>query len=202
MHFKSPFDPSRLRIPHTGSDQVSANPVTLVSTTPWMFCCYTVLALLSRLNFTTSSHGFCLLHRQASFRHYSNYFLTHTLQSFGRLSTISASQASDTATAQEASAVQTTLATLSWPALCEFVARFASTTMGRQAVQRLPLSEDQEQSEKLVKETAAVDKLEAEYAVELDFGGTSTSQVRLAYKLYSGLSSPNGKRTKEAQQPM
>ena len=49
--------------------------------------------------------------------------------------------------------------------------------MGRQAVQRLPLSQDLEHSEALVKETSAVDKLVSEYAVELDFGGTSTSQV-------------------------
>ena len=49
--------------------------------------------------------------------------------------------------------------------------------MGRQAVQQLPLSQDQEHCEALVQETAAVDKLESEYAVELDFGGTSTSQV-------------------------
>ena len=73
--------------------------------------------------------------------------------------------------------MQAALATLSWPALCEFVARFASTTMGRQAVQRLPLAEDQQHSEALVKETSAVNQLESEYAVELDFGGTSTSQV-------------------------
>ena len=73
--------------------------------------------------------------------------------------------------------MQAALATLSWPALCNYVAGFASTTMGRQAVQRLPLSQDQEHSEALVKETSAVDKLESEYAVELDFGGTSTSQV-------------------------
>ena len=49
-------------------------------------------------------------------------------------------------------------------------------------MQRLPLSQDQEHSEALVKETSAVDKLESEYAVELDFGGTSTSQVLLALK--------------------
>lgn len=79
--------------------------------------------------------------------------------------------------------MQAALATLSWPALCDFVARFASTTMGRQAVQRLPLSRDQEQCEALVQETAAVDKLETEYAVELDFGGTSTSKVLLISRL-------------------
>ena len=54
--------------------------------------------------------------------------------------------------------------------------------MGRQAVQQLPLSQDQEHSEALVQETSAVDKLESEYAVELDFGGTSTSQVLLDIK--------------------
>ena len=73
--------------------------------------------------------------------------------------------------------MQTTLATLGWPALCQFVALFASTTLGRQAVQQLPLPQEQLEVEVLVKETAAVDKLETEYAVELDFGGTSTLQV-------------------------
>ncbi len=84
-----------------------------------------------------------------------------------------------TAPAEEAEspAVQATLATLGWPALCEFVAKFASTTLGRQAVQQLPLPQEQTACEALVKETAAVDKLELEYAVELDFGGTSTAQV-------------------------
>ena len=81
-------------------------------------------------------------------------------------------------TAVESPAVQATLATLGWPPLCEFVARFASTTLGRKAVQHLNLPQAQLEIEVLVKETAAVDKLETEYAVELDFGGTSTSQVR------------------------
>ncbi len=81
------------------------------------------------------------------------------------------------ADSEEHPAVQTTLATLGWPALCEFVARFASTTLGRQAVQPLNLPQEQAEVEALVKETAAVDKLQTEYAVELDFGGTSTSQV-------------------------
>ena len=85
-----------------------------------------------------------------------------------------------TADSEEHPAVQTTLATLGWPALCEFVAKFASTTLGRQAVQRLNLPQAQAEVEAVVKETAAVDKLETEYAVELDFGGTSTSQVLTA----------------------
>lgn len=75
--------------------------------------------------------------------------------------------------------MQQTLATLGWPALCEFAARFASTTLGRQAVQSLDLPEEQIGVEALVRETAAADKLETEYAVELDFGGTSTSQVHI-----------------------
>lgn len=87
-----------------------------------------------------------------------------------------------TADSEEHPAVQTTLATLGWPALCEFVAKFASTTLGRQAVQRLTLPQEQAEVEALVKETAAVDKLETEYAVELDFGGTSTSQASGALK--------------------
>ena len=120
-----------------------------------------------------------LLCRHATFKRYSTYFTAHTNQKTGR-PVRTAAQWTETATHEEAPAVQAALATLSWPALCEFVARFASTTMGRQAVLRLPLSEDQEHSEALVKETAAVDKLESEYAVELDFGGTSTSQVPLA----------------------
>ncbi|KAL0045927.1 hypothetical protein WJX82_008672 [Trebouxia sp. C0006] len=41
---------------------------------------------------------------------------------------------------------------------------------------------EQAEVEALVKETAAVDKLETEYAVELDFGGTSTSQASGALK--------------------
>ena len=77
--------------------------------------------------------------------------------------------------------MQTTLATLGWPALCESVAKFASTTLGRKAAEKLPLCQEQEEMEALVRETAAADKLEAEYAVELDFGGTSTAQVHFDY---------------------
>ena len=90
-----------------------------------------------------------------------------------------------TAESEEHLAVQTTLATLGWPALCEFVAKFALTTLGRQAVQRLNLPQEQSEVEALVKETAAVDRLETEYAVELDFGGTSTSQVLTAPACYT-----------------
>ena len=75
------------------------------------------------------------------------------------------------------SATTATLGRLGWPALCEFVARFASTTLGRQQCQQLHLPEEQETTEHLVLETAAVDKLESEYAIELDFGGASTQQV-------------------------
>ena len=85
-----------------------------------------------------------------------------------------------TADSEAHPAVQQTLATLGWPALCEFAARFASTTLGRQAVQSLHLPQEQVGVEALVRETAAADKLETEYAVELDFGGTSTSQVYIA----------------------
>lgn len=124
----------------------------------------------------------CYLHlmcRQAIFKSYATYFTAYTNQRTGR-PVVTAAQLTEPVTHEDTPAVQAALATLSWPALCEFVARFASTTLGRQAVLRLPLSEDQEHSEGLVKETAAVDKLESEYAVELDFGGTSTSQVPLA----------------------
>lgn len=76
-----------------------------------------------------------------------------------------------------ASATTATLGRLGWPALCEFVARFASTTLGRQQCQQLHLPEEHETTEHLVLETAAVDKLESEYAIELDFGGASTQQV-------------------------
>lgn len=124
----------------------------------------------------------CYLHlvcRQATFRRYATHFTTYTVQRTA-CPVFTAAQSTEPVTHEDAPAVQAALATLSWPALCEFVARFASTTLGRQAVLRLPLSEDQEHSEALVRETAAVDKLESEYAVELDFGGTSTSQVPLA----------------------
>ena len=80
---------------------------------------------------------------------------------------------------EQSPAEQSTLATLGWPALCETVARFASTTLGRKAVQNLPVCQEQFEMELLVKETAAADKLEAEYSVEMDFGGTSTSQVNI-----------------------
>ena len=46
-------------------------------------------------------------------------------------------------------------------------------------MQSLDLPEEQIGVEALVRETAAADKLETEYAVELDFGGTSTSQVHI-----------------------
>lgn len=75
------------------------------------------------------------------------------------------------------SAATATLARLGWPALCESVARFASTTLGRQSCQQLYLPSDHDMTQQLVHETAAVDKLESEYAIELDFGGASTQQV-------------------------
>lgn len=86
-------------------------------------------------------------------------------------------ESQDTPQNTEGSAATATLARLGWPALCEFVARFASTTLGRQHSQQLHLPEEHETTEQLVLETAAVDKLEIEYAIELDFGGTSTQQV-------------------------
>ena len=123
-----------------------------------------------------------MLGRHTVFRRYSKYLHAQNA-GIGARTAVTAVQVSDAAAAEEPPAVQAALATLSWPALCDFVARFASTTMGRQAVQRLPLSRDQEQCEALVQETAAVDKLETEYAVELDFGGTATSKVLLISRL-------------------
>jgi len=56
----------------------------------------------------------------------------------------------------------------------------------------LNLPQEQAEVEALVKETAAVDKLETEYAVELDFGGTSTSQVLTALACSQSVSSQAG----------
>jgi hypothetical protein len=50
----------------------------------------------------------------------------------------------------------------------------------RQAVQALELPETQLESEDLLRETAAVLRLESEYGATLDFGGISTSQVLAA----------------------
>lgn len=68
---------------------------------------------------------------------------------------------------------------LEWPRLCQQVAAFASTTLGRAAVADLPIATSQAESEKLVRETAAVTIVEVEYASSLDFGGISTDQVPL-----------------------
>lgn len=133
-----------------------------------------------------TSHDALLLRRHTTFKRYSTYLTAHTPQKTGR-PVVTGAQWTEAVTNEEAPAVQAALATLSWPALCEFVARFASTTMGRQAVLHLPLPQDQEHSEALVKETAAVDKLESEYAMVLDFGGTSTSQVPLALNVHYDL---------------
>lgn len=94
-----------------------------------------------------------------------------------RPAALSLAIAEQTAEHNEASAATATLTRLGWPALCDFVARFASTTLGRQQCQQLQLPEEHEMTEQLVLETAAVDKLESEYAIELDFGGASTQQV-------------------------
>lgn len=69
---------------------------------------------------------------------------------------------------------------LEWPRLCQQVAAFASTTMGRAAVSNLPVPSSQAESEALIRETAAVTVLEIEYASSLDFGGISTDQVTLS----------------------
>lgn len=72
---------------------------------------------------------------------------------------------------------------LEWPRLCQQVAAFASTTLGRAMVSELPIPSSQAESEALIRETAAVTIVEVEYASSLDFGGISTDQVLSALGL-------------------
>ncbi|KAK9866014.1 hypothetical protein WJX84_002049 [Apatococcus fuscideae] len=71
---------------------------------------------------------------------------------------------------------------LEWPLLCEHVARFASTTLGRQATLRLEVPVQEAASQKLLRETAAMDVLESQYAASLDFGGMSTDEAETALR--------------------
>ena len=57
------------------------------------------------------------------------------------------------------------------------VSAFAQTTLGRRACQELLPAAAAATAQALLTETAAVDCLLEEYAVELDFGGIQTSQV-------------------------
>ena len=76
---------------------------------------------------------------------------------------------------------------LEWPRLCQQVAAFASTSMGRAAVSNLPVPSSQAESEALIAETAAVTVLEIEYASSLDFGGISTDQVTTGRPIWIGI---------------
>eukprot|EP00891_Asterochloris_glomerata_P006948 jgi/Astpho2/6948/e_gw1.00107.204.1_t len=86
-------------------------------------------------------------------------------------------------------AARSTMQVLEWPLLCSYVARFASTTLGSRAASTLHLPEAQVRphanpcsDEQLVRDTAALVALESDYAVSLDFGGTSTQQASQALK--------------------
>lgn len=77
-------------------------------------------------------------------------------------------------------AFKATLVMLEWPRLCKHVSAFASTTIGRAAVQALGIPATQLETEDLVAETAATIVMEGEYAAALDFGGINTSVAQVA----------------------
>lgn len=79
-------------------------------------------------------------------------------------------------------AFKTTLEMLEWPRLCEHVSAFASTTIGRAAVQGLSIPTTQPETEDLVTETAAMMLMESEYATALDFGGINTSEAAVSIR--------------------
>lgn len=75
------------------------------------------------------------------------------------------------------SAYQSTLQVLEWSRLCRHLASFAQTTLGQRACLSLIPPTDQAGSEALLSDTKAVQALEGEYAVEIEFGGIQTAQA-------------------------
>jgi len=63
------------------------------------------------------------------------------------------------------------LAILEWPELCQYLADFASTTMGRQALLQLPMARDLHHSQQLQQETRELLELDQQLEGGLDFRG-------------------------------
>lgn len=81
-------------------------------------------------------------------------------------------------------AARATLRMLEWERLCSHVAKFASTTAGREAAKALRIGSTVAESRKLLSETLAADVLEGEYAADLDFGGISTAEVGALFRFH------------------
>ncbi|KIY94552.1 DNA mismatch repair protein MutS2 [Monoraphidium neglectum] len=79
-------------------------------------------------------------------------------------------------------AFKATLDLLQWPAFCEHVADFASTSVGKRLCRQLEVPLDQAASERLLAETRAVITLELDYSSTLDFGGINTGDAEGAIR--------------------
>eukprot|EP00884_Botryococcus_braunii_P008293 jgi/Botrbrau1/17465/Bobra.0054s0052.1 len=79
-------------------------------------------------------------------------------------------------------AARATLRMLEWERLCWQVAKFASTTSGREEAKNLRIGLSSGDSRKLLSQTLAANVLEEEYAAELDFGGISTVEAASALR--------------------
>jgi DNA mismatch repair protein MutS2 len=94
-----------------------------------------------------------------------------------RLSIVAAAAARGLGPAAEA-----TLEVLEWKGLCHQVAAFASTSLGKRSLSQLVPASTEVEVRAEIASTRAVDALESEYAVELEFGGVRTMDAEGALR--------------------
>lgn len=82
-----------------------------------------------------------------------------------------------------ASAASTSLSTIEWPQLCQFVAGFAATSLGqREICNKLAPPETERAALTMIRQTLAVQLMQEEYIAEIDFGGIQTVEAEQALK--------------------
>ncbi|GAX78758.1 hypothetical protein CEUSTIGMA_g6195.t1 [Chlamydomonas eustigma] len=79
-------------------------------------------------------------------------------------------------------AASATMKMLEWNSLCEQVAEFASTHVGRRLCLALQVPESISETEALLHETRAMTMLEYDFSTTLDFGGIATTEAESAIK--------------------
>uniref|UniRef100_A0A7S1XD30 Smr domain-containing protein n=1 Tax=Compsopogon caeruleus TaxID=31354 RepID=A0A7S1XD30_9RHOD len=86
--------------------------------------------------------------------------------------------------------VRDSLRLLEWPKICSYVARFCSTSAGREFMQRaegIPVPENRMESERLLRETRDIVQLDRRHGVVLDFGGAGDIRRDVQYCAKGGL---------------
>ena len=92
--------------------------------------------------------------------------------------------AGDAATTSSAGTyAQQSLGTIEWPQLCQYVAGFASTSLGqRELCDNLRPPETERGALAMIRQTRALQLMQEEYIAEIDFGGIQTVEAEQALK--------------------